>query len=150
MSIQDYILKLVIESEPPDYGTLAEMQAKGYSEALILSAYKVVAKIILSENAYSKEMAGTTWNTYPVNTDRQAQQRINDVYTMAKNGLWVDGKMFKFADGVPRPMTSVEIENLTTTVISYVQNIVETEAIKIAQIDSATTLAEVDAINLTF
>ena len=147
-NLSDFQLK--IDSDPIDYGTLAEMQAKGYSEALILSAYKVVAKIILAENAYSKEMAGTTWNTYPVNTDRQAQQRINDVYTMAKNGLWVDGKMFKFADGVPRPMTSVEIENLVETVISYVQNIVETEATKIAQIDSATTLAEVDAVDLTF
>jgi hypothetical protein len=148
MGIQDYILK--IDSDPVDYGTLAEMQAKGYSEALILSAYKVAAKLMIAENAYSKEMAGTTWNTYPVYTDHHAQQRINDVYTMSKNGLWIDGKVFKFADGVPRPMTSVEIEDLTTTVISYVQNIGETEAIKIAQIDSATTLAEVDAINLTF
>ena len=47
-------------------------------------------------------------------------------------------------------MTSVEIENLVETVISYVQNIVETEATKITQIDNATTLTEVDAVDLTF
>ena len=147
-NLSDFQLK--IDSDPVDYGTLAEMQAKGYSSALILSAYKVAAKIMLAENAQLKEVAGTTWNTFPIRTDNQSQQRINDVYTMSKNGLWVDGKMFKFADGVPRQMTLVEIENLTTTVISYVQNIVETEATKIAQIDSATTLAEVDAVDLTF
>lgn len=144
----DFILK--VDSDPVDYGTLAEMQAKGYDESLLLPAYKLGAKIKLTENAQLKEISGTTWNGYPVRTDYQAQQRVNDVFTMAKNGLWVDGKVFKFADGVPRQMTTTDIESLTSAVISFVQGITELEATRISQIDSATSYAEVEAVDLTF
>lgn len=83
-----------------------------------------------------------------MHTDRESQGKITAAFVMAKNGLWVDGSQWKFADGISRPMTATQIQELTQAVITHVQTTYEVEAVKIAQVNAATDFETVDTVDL--
>jgi hypothetical protein len=131
------------------YGSLESLREKGIAESSLLLAYKTAKLSQLADNRWHKEVSGIVWNTYPVHTDRESQSRITAAYVMAKNQLWSDGAIWKFADGISRPMNGNQIQEIAQVVITHVQSAFEIESIKIAQITAATDFEAVDAIDLT-
>lgn len=131
------------------YGTLVQLREKGLSESTLLAAHKRSKLEKLADSRWRKEVSGTVWNTYPVHTDRESQGKITAAFVMAQNGLWVDGSQWKFADGISRPVTAVQIQELTQAVIAHVQGAYEIEAVKINQIITASDFMAVDAVDLT-
>lgn len=96
---------------------------------------------------WRKETGGTTWNGYPVHTDRESQAKLNAAYVMARDGLWADGAGWKFADGLFRPLTATEAQDLAKTVSAHVQGCYAVEAQVLAEIEAGTitTREEVEA-----
>ena len=130
-------------------GTSAYLLASGLNDAQVLQAAKDWAKRQLANNRYNTEKSGTLWNNFPVATDRESQSKSTAAYIMAKDSLWIDGKVWKFADGVSRAMTTQNILDMAVSVSSHVQACYEAEAAKVASIDACTTLAEVESLDLT-
>ena len=72
----------------------------------------------ISAKRYGIETGGTTWNNWPVQTDRDSQGKINAAYVMARDGHWQGG--WKFSDGVYRALTADQVQAMALTVAAFV------------------------------
>lgn len=115
-----------------------------------LAAAKEAEKAHLAEIRWEHETGGTTWDydgqgtMVAIVTDAPSITKIGDAYTLAKDGYWVDGKKWKFSDGVFRPMTAAQVMSMALTCAMHVQYCFEREAVLSAQIDAATTIQEIE------
>ena len=106
-----------------------------------LSQLKAEALQALAAYRYDLEVAGTTWNGWPVATDRASQSSYNASYAMARDGYWTGGR--KFADGVYRILTAEQVIALSLAVAQYVAGCFAREGELAAQINAATDAAGV-------
>ena len=71
-----------------------------------VSAAELVA---YADNArWQREGSGTTWNGLPVATDDRSKTRVNGELSAIALAVRRDGEPFKFADGVPWPLTNAD------------------------------------------
>ncbi|TXN30864.1 DUF4376 domain-containing protein [Methylobacterium sp. WL19] len=108
-----------------------------------------VTLVAYAANArWEREVAGTMWNGWPIYTDDRAQIKYLAELAAIEAGVRVDGEPWKFADGLPRPLTNIQMRNLAIAARSYVTSTFKLEFMALAQIaaGTATTTADVDAI----
>lgn len=86
---------------------------------------------------YAHEIAGTAYNGWPVDTSRDSQGKATALYAMAQSGLWRDGQVWKFSDGMARPLTVAQAAELAQAIAAHVQSCFEREAALAAQIRSS-------------
>jgi hypothetical protein len=115
------------------------------SEALLSAKQK--EKEYLAEVRYNHEIQDVAVSyresTIYVKADRESQLKLISVYTMAKDGYWVDGNTWKCADSTFREMTSLEMITVALTVSAFVQYCFSREQELCDQIDAATTIEAV-------
>lgn len=92
------------------------------------------------------EIGGTVWSTYPVHTDRESQSKASAAYQLARDGFWSPGTVWKFADGIARPLTAADVQALALAVAGHVQAQFARESDRMAQLAAATTEAAVAAV----
>lgn len=92
--------------------------------------------------------AGTTWNGWPVDTDKDAQNNYNSELNAISLGVRSDGEYWGFQDSVPRPLTNQEMQDLATTARLHVKDAFDRYWQVIGGIDGGTitTTAEIDAV----
>jgi hypothetical protein len=97
---------------------------------------------------YEKEIGGTVWNTYPVHTDRESQNKISAEVLAISLGLRQDGDPWKFKDGEFRPITNAQMTDIANTVRSHIRNVFGKESLVIDKINSKeiTTTDQIDII----
>lgn len=100
---------------------------------------KAYLKKQLAAKRYDVEVSGTTWNGFPVFTDRESQGKITAAFVLASAGVRAESSNWKFADGVARPMTNAQIVELTGAVAYHVQHAFDVEATKADEIDATGT-----------
>lgn len=114
-----------------------------YQEAIIKPEIK--AKVFAKR--YAVETAGINF-TYrtaqvPVFTSRESRASMIGLYSAAKDGRWVTAPateaMFKFGDGVFRPVTTQEVIDMYVAIESHVKECFRVESVKIAEIDATGT-----------
>lgn len=117
--------------------TLFELQAAE------MDANKAKLKAKVGAKRYAVEVAGInfTYRTVPipVSTARASQEKIDAARNMVRDSAWVDGSNWKFADGVFRPMTAVEITAMCDAVRTHIKACFENEAVKFAEINATGT-----------
>jgi len=69
---------------------------------------KASIKKQLATYRWEKENNGTYWSGFPVHTDREARSAAMGEIVNIQAGLRQDGELWKFADGIFRPLTNVE------------------------------------------
>lgn len=82
----------------------------------------------LAEIRYAREIGGTAYNGWPLNTDRASQGKAVGAYAMASNGLWPTGSAWKFADGVARALTAGQVQQMALSIAAHVQACFDREA----------------------
>lgn len=92
------------------------------------------------------ETAGTVWNDWPVHTDAASQAKLLMEVTAVSIGMREDGGMWKFKDGVFRPLTNAELMDLALAARDYVVSLFNREAQIMEQIGSGeiTTREEIE------
>lgn len=86
---------------------------------------------------YGAETAGVAWRGWPVATDRDSRPNLIAAYQSAAAGLRQDGGVWKFADGVARPLTNAEVQSMALAVLAHVQRCFDREAELAAQVRAA-------------
>lgn len=96
---------------------------------------------------WEKEVGGTSWNTWPVHTDRESQGKIVAERLAVSEGERTDPDGWKFADGEFRMVSNADFLSLATAVRDHVKSCFATEAQVLADIAAGTitTTAEIDA-----
>ena len=97
---------------------------------LTLDQIKAQHAAALSARRYDAEIGGCLWNSWPVQTDRDSQAKVNAAYTLARDGYWSGG--WKFADGVYRPLIAEQVVAMALTVSAHVQGCFAHEAALLA------------------
>ncbi|WP_027469167.1 DUF4376 domain-containing protein [Deefgea rivuli] len=81
----------------------------------------------IADRRWQKEVGGTIWNGHPVNTEREAQSKLNAAITSGVTlGVWTAG--WKFDDGVFRTVTQDELKSIGAAVATHVGNAYAWEA----------------------
>lgn len=113
-----------------------------------IESTKAYMKGIVAANRYTKEVAGTTVTiqntTVSIDTDRTTRNMFFQKYVLMGAE---DMVMWKFPQGWLN-LTKTDLGEIVTTAANYIQTQFEWESIVVTQIDMATTLAELAAINL--
>ncbi|MBI3447229.1 MAG: DUF4376 domain-containing protein [Magnetospirillum sp.] len=84
----------------------------------------------IATRRYEAEIGGTTYNGWPLATDRDSQAKVNAAYTLARDGYWSGG--WKFADGVYRLLAAEQVVAMALTVSAHVQSCYAHEAALLA------------------
>ena len=101
----------------------------------------------VADRRWRAEQAGTIWNSWPIHTDDRSQGKyLSELQAIALN-VRIDGDPWKFADGVFRPISNAEFQQLAIAAREHVRTCFGIEAAVLAQIAAGaiTTMAEVDA-----
>ena len=121
----------------------------------VLSPYGMFADL-RGYAAHARWVKETSWITVtlstgesvPVSTARgDDRDGLRDAFLGVQSGMRVDGSVFKFPDGVSRPVSNADIVSITTAAFLHVQAAFDREAAVAAAIvaETITTIAEVDA-----
>lgn len=84
----------------------------------------------IAARRYQAEIAGTTFNGWPIHTDRESQAKIGNAYALARDGYWPAGSGWKFVDGW-RELTVEQIVGCALAVAAHVQTCFAIEAQKV-------------------
>ena len=152
----------VMDPDIPEYDSLTEQLAGPYWDVLvepITGTYSVAdqtiesmrsnAKEIVASNRYNNEIAGvdvdingTTVHVSTARDDRhiwiQAMLLMDDVTPQA----------FKFDNNIWLNLLKADIQTIINAIMAKVQSAFDWESGKVAEIDAATTKAEIQAIDL--
>jgi len=74
-----------------------------------------------SRRRWEIEIGGTTWNGFPVATDDRSKTLVSGELNAIALGVRVDGEPFKFADGIPRPLTNAEMQAVAVAMRAHVK-----------------------------
>lgn len=74
-----------------------------------------------SRRRWEIEVGGTTWQGVPVATDDRSKTLVNGELAAIDLGERVDGEAFKFADGLPRPLTNAEMQAVAVAMRGHVK-----------------------------
>jgi hypothetical protein len=138
----------VLQEDMPTFNQTTSRWEQNWSViANSLSMAVAAEKQLVAETRYAIEVSGTTFNyreegSIQVATDRESQIKLFATYAMARDGYWVDGSTWKFADGVFRELTAQEAIAVALTVAGYVKVCFAREDELVTQINSATTIEE--------
>lgn len=97
---------------------------------------------------FQKETAGILINGAKVKTDRESQGALTGAYTSLKNGL-LTGIDWKAEGGVWVSLTLAQVEPLAQAVAAHVQACFSTEKAHAQAIEALSTVAEVDAYDIS-
>jgi len=125
------------------------VQYKSDKDATLLAKAKTLAKNTLASNRFIKEISGMTINGALIHTDRESQAMLNAAYVMATTGNLESGTIWKGADGW-HTLAKADILALSVAVKDFVEALFVAEKAKYDLIEAATTVEEVNAIDLTF
>jgi hypothetical protein len=113
-----------------------------------IESTKAYMKSIVATNRYNKEVAGTTANiqstVVSIDTDRTTRNMFFQKYVLMGAD---DVVSWKFPEGW-LTLTKTDLGDIVAAAVNYIQIQFDWESIVVTQIDSATTLAELAAINL--
>lgn len=101
----------------------------------------------LKDLRWQREQAGTVWNGWPIHTDDRSQGKyLAELQAIALDDR-VDGDLWKFADGLFRPVPNADFPALAKAARAHVRTMFGIEATVLAAIEAGmiTTTAEVDA-----
>lgn len=74
-----------------------------------------------SRRRWEVEVGGTTWNGWPVATDDRSKVLVNGELSAIDMGERKDGEAFKFADGLPRPLTNAQMQAVAVAMRAHVK-----------------------------
>jgi hypothetical protein len=99
-----------------------------------------------AEKRWQMEVSGTTWNGWPIHTDRESQGKYLSELQAVSLGIRQDGEFWKFADNQFRPLTNAEMEQMAVAARAHVKGSFAREALALQAIASgeATTVADID------
>jgi hypothetical protein len=110
-----------------------------------LADIKARKKREIANARLAHEVSGLALNGGTILTDRESQAILTSAYSALKDGL-VDSFDWKTADGTFVTVTLQEVTAMAHAVSNHVQTSFSTERDLVAQIDAATTSAEVAAV----
>ena len=128
----DADLAIALSAHPYGLGVWDRCLCGGF----VINAERLAANVeahlsrALAARRYDEEVAGVTWRGLSIATDRASQSKLHVAYTMARDGVRVDGSTWKCADGVARPMSNADMIDLALRVGAYVQACFDVEATK--------------------
>jgi hypothetical protein len=101
----------------------------------------------LADKRWRVEVGGMVWNGWPVHTDDRSRGFISDEVLAVQMGQRADGEQWKFADGVFRPLTNEQVENMAVAARLHVVNCFAAEGALTAAILSGGIISteEIDA-----
>ena len=103
---------------------------------------------VLAEYRFGLETSGIIWNTWPVDTAREVRGNLMGIYLGARDGYRPEGAGFKFSDGISRPLTNVQAQQMAVAVLGYVQACFDHEKALAELVSAATTNDAVDAVDI--
>lgn len=112
-------------------------------ESLPVDDVKAYLRTKVASDRYAAEVSGTVWEGQLVRTDREARTALY------QRSTWAEGSAWKFADGTLMALSSVQFEALRQAVTDHVQACFDRELALVRQIDEATTVEALDALDLT-
>ena len=119
----------------------------GYEETL-LAKEKAIAKEKLAINRYNKECSGITFNGAELQTDRESRANLTAKYALANANALENGAKWKAKNGFV-VFTRQNFKDAMTAINTHVDSCFEAESAKIMLIDAATTMEQLNAIDLT-
>lgn len=138
--------QVVTEGLPVYFSATQRWEQVWLVETISLEHGKQREKDNIKEKRYEKEVGGCTFNyqgtVVPVDSERDAQAKLSAALLMADKGLWQNGKKWKFADGIFRPLTIEQVVALAVTVGNHVNDCYQRESDLTDAVDAATTLEE--------
>ena len=102
----------------------------------------------LANRRYQAEEGGTTLNGMPIATDRTTQGKVTAAYVKASADNTYSIASWKGADGTFTPLDAATIIAIADAIEAHVQACFSNEATLAGQISAATTLAELEAVDL--
>lgn len=121
---------------------------KANYEATLLTKAKDAAKRNLAANRYNKEIGGLTISGANIHTDRESQALLSAAYSMAVSGQLDNGTTWKTKDGFVT-LSKDEIIAISVTIKNHVEACFVAEKEKYVLIEAATTMAELQAVDLS-
>lgn len=118
-------------------------------ETLMLADKKTQAMETLYQNRLNKDYGGTVIGGIPIYTDRESQALLANAYLAAKNGLLEDGTDWKVGVGTYATITKEQIMALYEGVLAFIKQNYSDEKAKVLAVNACTTLAELEAIDLS-
>lgn len=125
-----------------------EVCYKADYETTILNKAKASAKATLAINRYTKECSGITFNGAEIQTDRESRANFTAKYALANANALENGAKWKAKNGFV-VFTKQNFKDAMSAINTHVDSCFEAEAAKLILIDAATTLTELNAIDLT-
>ena len=115
----------VIPQQPTEIGWQAEPDALPILHA---SDWYRLQLAHLANIRWMRVASGTVWNGLPVQTGPIDQSNIMGLYVAAKDGVRADNSMFKFADGIARPLSNADAVAMAEQVFARTQTCFDREA----------------------
>ena len=128
------------EADTTTPGVLAVLTREEYDAALateLAARAAILRRTRLSEipaERFKREIAGLIWNGIFIDTDETSQAKLTSTRASAKEGLRVDGSIWKCGDPqtgeiLYRPTTNAEMIEIGDLVFTYVQSCYDREGI---------------------
>lgn len=132
------------EGLPVFYTEVQRWEQVWLVEAITLANGKQKEKDAVKEKRYEMEVGGCMYDylgtMVPVDSERDSQAKLSAALLMVDKGLWQDGKKWKFADNIFRPLTAEQLTYLAFAVGNHVNTCFQRESDITDAIDAATTL----------
>lgn len=119
-----------------------------FDNALFFADAKLTAKNMLYRNRIAKDLNGVVVNGVKIATDEKSQALLGQAYIGAKNGLLENGTSWKTETGYIN-ITKEQIIAIYEAVFNFIKANFENEKAKYEMIEAATTLEELNAIDLS-
>jgi len=96
---------------------------------------------------WALEVGGAVWQGFPIHTDRESQGKYLAELQAISLDARIDGDLWKFADGVARPIANADFPSLAIAAREHVRQAFGIEFAVLASVEAGTvtTTAEVDA-----
>lgn len=119
-----------------------------FDNALFFADAKLAAKNTLYRNRTARDLSGVLINGVKIATDEKSQALLSQAYVGAKNGLLENGTSWKTESGYIN-ITKEQIIAIYEAVFNFIKTNFENEKVKYELIESAATLEELNAIDIS-
>ncbi len=126
-------------------------KAVGHYEVMNLpvDAVKNQMTAKVAEVRYLQEISGTTTTIQATEIQIDTNRGDRDIFAQALL-LGSTGAQWKFPGGIWLTLSNAELQTIVQAIMTHVQAAFTWEKVKVAEIETKTTLAELEAVNLTY
>lgn len=121
----------------------------GFSRPPVPAPLPVELIALAADLRWRTEVGGLEWRGWPVHTDRQSQTNILAEHVAVTSGSRLDGEPWKFADGLFRPLTNADVQDLALAVREHVRASFAAEAAVAAEIEAGVIVTR-EAVEAAF